>query len=76
MSKEKVLEDYFEITIAKSNNWTCHKCSEKVETGHAYLLMRRNRHIYVMCGKCIVLSASKVMEIDPSVQEKCIDPLL
>ena len=76
MANQKVLEDYFEVTVARSNNWTCHKCNEKIETGHAYMLQRRNRHVFILCGKCIVLCASKVIEIDPSAQEKVVAHLL
>ena len=76
MSKQKVLEDYTEVNIAKSNNWTCHKCKEKIESGSAFFLARRNRHIYLMCGKCVVLAASMVIELDPSAQEKCVEALL
>jgi len=80
MASQKVLEDYFEITIAKSNNWTCHKCNEKIEIGRSYLLMRRNRHIFCLCGKCVLLASSVVLEIDPlqgnSAQEKVVAHLL
>lgn len=76
MSKQKVLENIVEVTIAKSNTWTCHKCGERIHIGEAFLHQRRCRHVFLMCGKCVVFAAMKVTEIDPTVQSQCVPELL
>lgn len=76
MSKQNILEDYFEVTIARSNNWTCHKCTQPIKSGAAYLFMRRNRHIFNICGKCLVFFGRKAIEIQPDIVGECVDTLL
>lgn len=76
MSKQKILEDYFEVKIATSSSWKCHKCGEVITTGRVHMFMRRNRHTFILCGKCITFCASKAIELDPKIQEDCVPDLL
>jgi len=69
MSVEKVLEDYQDVTTECTNR-TCHKCKETIKSGAPFLFMRRNRHIYNVCGACLLFFAKKVEILDPSLTPK------
>jgi len=51
---------YNEIVTAQTVGRKCHYCGEKVERGTQYLHMARNRHIFNICGKCLVVLATKI----------------
>jgi hypothetical protein len=62
MSGQKILENYCEVSITISGNRNCHKCGEKISKEMPYLHLRRNRHIFVVCGKCLVFFTQKALE--------------
>lgn len=74
MSVQKVLEDYSEVSVMWSNNKICHKCKEEIQRGAPYLHLRRNRHVYIICGACIMFYAKKVEELDPSLTPSNVAP--
>jgi hypothetical protein len=57
---------YNEIVTAQTPGRKCHHCNEKIERGTQYLHMTRNKHIYNICGKCLIL-LSVVMNDEHSV---------
>ena len=66
---QKILEDYADVTISNSNNNVCHKCNEPIRYNTPFLHLRRNRHVYRICGACLMLFGKKAMDIDPSLKE-------
>jgi len=51
---------YNEIVTAQTTGRKCHYCAEKVERSMNYLHMARNRHIFNICGKCLIVIAAKL----------------
>jgi len=73
---QKVLEDYAEVTLAHSNNRICHKCNETIQAGRPYLHLRRNRHVYNICGKCLVFFTKKAVDYDATIKEDVVCELI
>lgn len=44
----------------------CNSCGERIPQGTKYLHMVRNQHLFVLCGKCLVIYATKVVAHDPT----------
>lgn len=56
---------YNEIVTAQTSGRRCHFCDEKIERGKKYFHMARNRHIFTICGKCLILLATQIDDVDP-----------
>ena len=60
------LSNYVEVVKAQTNGRKCHKCEEKIPRGKMYLHLERNRHVYCICGKCLLIFATLAVKDDPS----------
>jgi hypothetical protein len=54
----------------------CNSCQDKIPQGAKYLHMNRNTHLFVLCGKCLLIYAAKVNAHDPSHKTKAVSDLL
>lgn len=75
MSVQKALKDYHEVTRCYGNK-VCHKCGEKIKYHAPYLHLRRNRHIFIVCGACVMLYSKQVMELDPDIKYDVAEKLI
>lgn len=57
---------YIEVVAANTSGRRCHKCAERIPRGKLFLYMERNRHVYCLCGKCLVIFTALVMKDDPT----------
>ena len=57
---------FIEVDRAKTKKGRkCNSCGNIIEQGVKYLHMNRNDHLFVLCGKCLVVYATKVIAHDP-----------
>jgi len=65
----KTSQFYIEVDRARtSHGRKCNSCGEKIKLGEKYLHCNRNSHLFVLCGKCLVIYATKVIQADPCVK--------
>jgi len=62
MAEQKFLPDYNEVTITHSGNRKCHFCNEPIHNHYPYLHLRKARHVFNICGKCLVIFAHSLKE--------------
>ena len=59
-------ELYIQVDRAQTpNGRKCNGCGRKIEQYEKYLHMNRNRHLFVLCGKCVVMYATELVDHDP-----------
>jgi hypothetical protein len=60
---------YIEVDRARTRTGRkCCRCQGTINMGEHYLHMNRNSHLFVLCGKCLVLLATKVIKANPMVK--------
>ncbi len=57
---------FIEVDRAKTPGRKCHSCGEPIPEGAKYLHMKRNKHLFSLCGKCLIIYATKVVSHDPT----------
>jgi hypothetical protein len=67
MAEQKFLPDYDEITVTHSGNRKCHFCNELIQCHYPYLHLRRKRHVFNICAKCLVIFSHSLTE-DPNLE--------
>jgi hypothetical protein len=70
------LESYVEVVLAQTNGRKCHKCGNKIMRGKPYLHMERNRHIYCVCGMCLVMFATQAARKDPEARADAVAEII
>lgn len=55
---------FIEVTRAKTPMRRCHSCNELIPENAKYLHMKRNKHLFNLCGKCMVLYGVSVTAED------------
>jgi len=59
---------YIEIDRAQTPKRTCDKCRDIIPIGSKYLHMNKNKHRFILCGKCLYIFAAKIMKDNPLVK--------
>ena len=60
------MEGYTELVTAQTIGRKCDHCGEHIPRGMPYLHLVKNRHTYIICGKCLVIFAGLAREINPA----------
>jgi hypothetical protein len=70
-------EFFIEIDAVKGRTErVCNKCNASIPKTGKYLYMRRNRHNFILCGKCLYIFAAKIVKDDPLVSSYVADAML
>lgn len=54
----------------------CDKCGEHIKTGETYLHMNKNKHLFILCGKCVYIFAAKMYKENPLIKADATAELL
>ena len=67
------------IELQKAHTQTgrkCDKCGELIKIGETYLHMNKNKHLFMLCGKCIYIFAAKMYKENPLIKADATAELL
>ena len=70
------MKAYIEIDRAKTPARRCDKCGENIPVGAKYLHMNKNKHLFILCGKCLYIFTAKIMKDNPLVKADATAELL
>ena len=74
---------FIEVDRAKTLKRKCHHCGDPISEGTKYLHMRKNHHLFSLCGKCLILITTTMGSNDSAEKTKtpnrschsCVDPI-
>ena len=60
------MKGYTELVTAQTIGRACDHCGIPVPQGSKYLHLVKNRHTYIICGKCLTIFATLAIKDDPT----------
>ena len=68
---------YIEVDRAMtSTGRKCDKCGDIISRGMKYLHMNKNKHLFILCGKCLYILTIKIVKDNPLVKAEAMADLI
>ena len=62
------MEKYLGLVRAYTNGKKCDHCGESIPRDKLFFQMNKNRHVYILCDKCVYILAAKMVKEDPMIK--------
>jgi len=62
------MKGYTEYVEAQTTGRKCDHCGKHIEHGKGYLHLVKNRHIYIICNKCLVIFGRLAERNEPTAK--------
>jgi hypothetical protein len=56
---------FINVDQVRKSDKICSRCNRTMGQGEKFLFLERHRHTFLVCGPCLVIAATEVMENNP-----------